>query len=240
MKKYYYLEGTQQHGPFDIQELKQKNISKSTLIWYEGIENWSSADRIEELRGLFVSIPPPPPPPVKVEQTSVSSLNYNRYKPETRQSNGNRKLLIVFLLLFVLLILGFILYAPSFSDSGNEGPINEGLAKETYQEKVLTIEEIEKGQPAKFLIAGGNYNKNFWGTKWKIRGTIENRATVASYKDAVIRVYYYTKTKTEIDRKDYVIYENIPPTSTIDFNLKIDANKNAEDINWEVVSAKTD
>ncbi len=40
MKKYYYSDGELQFGPFSIEELKNFNLTKVTLIWFEGIYNW--------------------------------------------------------------------------------------------------------------------------------------------------------------------------------------------------------
>ena len=101
----------------------------------------------------------------------------------------------------------------------------------------MTIEEIERSQPTKFLNASGNYNENFWGNQIKVHGVIKNSATVASYKDAIVRVTYYSKTKTELIRKEYTIYENFPPHSEVKFELKIENYKDVNTIGWEVIQA---
>ncbi|HEY6143208.1 MAG TPA: GYF domain-containing protein [Flavobacterium sp.] len=76
MKKYYLHNGTESSGPFDIEELKVKNITTQTPVWYEGLEKWKTAGEIEELKSLFVVIPPTinpftaaPTPTRKVEET---------------------------------------------------------------------------------------------------------------------------------------------------------------------------
>jgi hypothetical protein len=53
MKKYFSHNGEEPNGPFDVEDLKKKNINRETLIWYEGIDNWIVADKIEELNVLF-------------------------------------------------------------------------------------------------------------------------------------------------------------------------------------------
>jgi hypothetical protein len=58
MKKYYLHNGTESSGPFDIEELKAKNIITQTPVWYEGLEKWKTAGEIEELKSLFVVMPP--------------------------------------------------------------------------------------------------------------------------------------------------------------------------------------
>ncbi len=60
MKKYYYAEGNISVGPFTIEELKTKNITRQTLVWYQGLDNWQPAGNVVELNELFTSAPPPP------------------------------------------------------------------------------------------------------------------------------------------------------------------------------------
>lgn len=112
-----------------------------------------------------------------------------------------------------------------------------GGTEDSYQEKVMTIEEIERSQPAKFLSADGTYRENFWGDKLKVSCVITNKATVATYKDAVIQISYYTKTKTELGSKKYTVYEVFPPNSKKTVELKIDNYKDVNSIGWKVISA---
>lgn len=108
---------------------------------------------------------------------------------------------------------------------------------ETYRKKKMTIEQIEKSEPIHFLDVSGNYKESFWGTKINVSGKIVNRATVATYKDAVVRVIYYSKTKTVLGSKDYVIYELFPPNSTKSFELKIENYKDVNSIGLDIVNA---
>jgi uncharacterized protein YxeA len=111
-------------------------------------------------------------------------------------------------------------------------------APQTYEERIESVEEIEKKNPVKFLSADGSYRENFWGDKLKVSCAITNYATVASYKDVVVRVTYYTKTKTVLASEDHIIYEVIPPNKTKTVQLKIVNYKNTHTIGWDVVSAK--
>ncbi len=63
MKKYHYSENGQQYGAITLEELKTKNIKPDTLIWYEGISEWTAANNIAELQDMFseTSVPPPLP-----------------------------------------------------------------------------------------------------------------------------------------------------------------------------------
>lgn len=74
MKKYYLHNGTESSGPFDIEELKAKNITKASPVWFEGMQHWKTAGEIPELTRLFMAVPPPitvfsaPSPTPKVEK----------------------------------------------------------------------------------------------------------------------------------------------------------------------------
>lgn len=59
MKKYYVHDGEQQKGPFDIDELKSQNLKPTTMVWFEGMQDWKAAKDVDELNQLFKSIPPP-------------------------------------------------------------------------------------------------------------------------------------------------------------------------------------
>ena len=41
MNKYYLHNRSENIGPFDIEELKQKNITRTTQVWCEGMEDWN-------------------------------------------------------------------------------------------------------------------------------------------------------------------------------------------------------
>lgn len=233
MKKYFLHNETEQQGPFDLDDLKTRKISKQTSIWYEGLQEWTTADKVEELKSLFANVPPEfkqsaTPPPLK----NVAAQDEILVQPKIKKGHLLKYTFIV----VVLLAISWGIYTVSQNwtyDSGTyEAPA------ETYQEKVMTVEEIEKSQPTNFLTAGGNYNENFWGNKIKVHGTITNTASVATYKDAVVRITYYSKTKTELGTHEYTIYETFPPTSTKNFELKIETYKDVNSIGWEVISAQ--
>ncbi|MCI5131248.1 MAG: SPFH domain-containing protein [Candidatus Electrothrix sp. EH2] len=53
-------------GPFDMAGLKKlvqsDKLTRETLVWKQGMENWTDAGQITELQSLFASVPPPLPP----------------------------------------------------------------------------------------------------------------------------------------------------------------------------------
>jgi hypothetical protein len=231
MKRFYLHNGTEQQGPFDIEDLKTKNISRETSIWYEGLDEWTTAEKVEDLKSLFKSTPPPlratklVPPPLQKTHTKVTS------EAAKKKKNTLGKILQSIGIIGAIVLIIFFVTGYFSTDHGIS------IDTQTYQEKVMTVEEIESSKPTNFLTASGNYTENFWGTKIKVNGVITNTATVATYKDAVVRIRYYSKTKTELGSEKYTIYETLPPNSTTPFELKIENYKNVNSIDWKVESA---
>ena len=58
MKQYFYLEGSIKQGPFTLEELKKKNLKRSTLVWCHPMPDWKPAGELPELDELFSMIPP--------------------------------------------------------------------------------------------------------------------------------------------------------------------------------------
>ncbi len=56
----------EQAGPFDLSNLKQmisqQKITRETLVWKQGMDNWTPAGQVPEFSNLFGTVPPPLPP----------------------------------------------------------------------------------------------------------------------------------------------------------------------------------
>ena len=75
MKTYYIHNGTENSGPFVLEELKAKKITKTTLVWSEGMDEWKYAGNLDELKNILAVVPPPLkniPPFQKEEEIIVS------------------------------------------------------------------------------------------------------------------------------------------------------------------------
>lgn len=55
---YFVKEGENQKGPFTFQELVNARITEETLLWRRGMEKFSRAGDIDELKGAVVYLPP--------------------------------------------------------------------------------------------------------------------------------------------------------------------------------------
>jgi len=114
---------------------------------------------------------------------------------------------------------------------------NRSTDSDSYTESIMTIAEIEASAPSTYLNATGTYKPTFLGDQLKINGIIENKATVTNYKDVIIEVVFYSKTKSEIARESYTIYDFYGPNSKKEFKLKVKNYSNVTTIGWDVASA---
>jgi len=98
MKKYFLHNGTESIGPFDLEELKNKKLTRTTPVWFEGLENWKSVGEIEELRSLLAVVPPPFNPQVTIPPVPKTKKKIQRTKILGLRKN-------VFFLVFGILVL---------------------------------------------------------------------------------------------------------------------------------------
>jgi hypothetical protein len=54
MTYYFIKDGDKEIGPFTIRKLKSKSIKKDTPVWFAGIQEWTTAGQVYELKELFV------------------------------------------------------------------------------------------------------------------------------------------------------------------------------------------
>jgi Interferon-induced transmembrane protein/GYF domain 2 len=71
MAQYYYTDGKERFGPFTLEDLKDKNIAPTTLVWKEGLPDWVSARDLSDLESLFNEGSTFPPPLVPVYSSPV-------------------------------------------------------------------------------------------------------------------------------------------------------------------------
>ena len=70
----------QQAGPFSMDQLVQKGISPETLVWKQGMADWTPAWKVEDLRAVLEAVEAD-----KVNQNSNQSQGFN---PNFNQSQG--------------------------------------------------------------------------------------------------------------------------------------------------------
>lgn len=118
--KYFIVNNGKQEGPFTIYELKDRQITSDTLVWAEGMKEWTPAWEVKELRDLLYGTraattsdgtTPPPPPEQAVPQTAPQTPQQpeNASEPPRKKSHTGRKIATAFciFLLFAVLLLAF-------------------------------------------------------------------------------------------------------------------------------------
>lgn len=103
MKKFYLHNGTEQMGPFDLEELKTKDFTKKTPVWYEGLSEWTVAENVEELQQLLSAVPPPfggrkDPPPLAstvTEQPEASAQSAKTHSLSRKKKKNYTRFVVI-------------------------------------------------------------------------------------------------------------------------------------------------
>jgi hypothetical protein len=121
----------------------------------------------------------------------------------------------------------FFLFTACNSDSAYEP---------THEDIKISLEETEKSSPTEFLKANGTYRQNLID-QWVLEGIISNTASLAKYKDVVLRIVYYSKTQTEIGSEEKTLFEYFKPNTQQNFKIKTAGFEGTTSIGFEVISA---
>jgi hypothetical protein len=160
------------------------------------------------------------------------------------------------------LLLIFLLYF-SLSNCNNTqagystAPQNE--AKQGRQENpVKTTQELRKEladretiNPAAMLFANGSIRENkvliqkpdffhhsvYQTDGWIITGTIYNKASIAQFKDAIVKITFYTETQTALQSQEVVLYKYFTPRTSIPFEIKVYPPAEMKQFTIEVTNA---
>ena len=81
MKKYFYSNDNQKNGPYSFEELKNENIKKETLIWFEGLDNWTKAEYVSEIKEVL-ELSPPQIIPSELNTNNESESNHSKIEEE--------------------------------------------------------------------------------------------------------------------------------------------------------------
>ena len=146
MQKFYIHKDDQQQGPFSTDELKDLKITRDTMIWFEGADNWKKAIEVDDLKEIFKSIPPPiqtntpvtPPPIVNNKPKEETKPNIDN-KPKKK----NTTLIIVVVAVLVIGGLGTFLYS---NQQAKQAEIHQQL--EEQRAKIHEQEQIESARLA--------------------------------------------------------------------------------------------
>jgi hypothetical protein len=140
MQKFYINKNNQQEGPFSLDELKDLKITRDTMVWFEGKENWLKAIEVVELKEIFKSIPPP-----IFEKSTLAtppSIDYklkeeNTPLVELKSNKKNKSLIIVIVAVFLIGSLGAYVYVNQQAKQAEiQKQLDEQKTKIQEQEKI--------------------------------------------------------------------------------------------------------
>ncbi|MBA3675042.1 MAG: hypothetical protein H0W75_08845 [Chitinophagaceae bacterium] len=135
----------------------------------------------------------------------------------------------IFVLIFPISIILF-----SCSESESKKSAKE---KDSYEATKESLQDKEKKNPQNFLIVTGNNRNNLVG-QTVVKGTVTNKASVATYKDVDVKLDFYSKTKTLLETDKEIVYEIIGPGESKNFKTKYFAPKGTDSVALSVTAAK--
>jgi len=233
MKKYYYSDGKQQIGPLSKEEIQSKGIAKDTLVWSEGLTEWTKASEVAELVDLFPNIPTPPPlpeqktatPPPIPENKTVTPPPMPKPNDIDNESKTKPKKKIAKTIGIIVgcIILLFIVVRAIETVQYNQW-------KEEYNKAL----ESECNYP-KFYLSLINMAVQDDNV---LKGEIKNTAKHHCYSQIKIEINYYDSNKAVIQSDTYTIKGTYAPGTTKPFEVQIRKPQGIRNrINWETRSA---
>jgi hypothetical protein len=115
MSQFYIHIDDEQKGPFSLEELKAQQITRDTMVWFEGADNWKKAGEVAELKEIFTAIPPPlQKGPLVVPPPLVGNKNIKAGKPtdgEKTTKKSKMTLVVVLAALVLVGVVGVIVYS---------------------------------------------------------------------------------------------------------------------------------
>lgn len=115
------------------------------------------------------------------------------------------------------------------------------------------LQQLEQLNPLEYLKVNATISPNnvltreaglFRDAKYEVdgfnmEGTIQNTASLAKFKDVVLRVTFLSKTETILDQSDHVLYEFYEPKSNTPFSLHLYPPEATSQFNVTVKKAKS-
>jgi hypothetical protein len=245
--QYFYIKNKKEIGPLSFTEISDL-ITSDTIVWREGMEDWKKAKEIDDFSEILATKEFKPTPPPYITPPS--------YRQKTK---GNRKLIyistsIVVLLAIALTIVFIIKDKASDSNASKEddSAFRSDRTKSTSsqsssynsQPRQLTEEELHQQliqkqarSPQDYLYASNSIRYNLLN-EMIIEGKIYSTATVATYKDIVLTILFYSKTGTLLGKKEYTFYDYISPNGNISYKVKLGYPYNTSYVEAKIFKAE--
>ena len=128
---YYYAVDGKQLGPFNKLDLLSK-IKADTLVWREGMDEWTNAFKVEELKDYF---PEKKTQKNSLEKSLIKTVNEDLNQFENTTKNKNNYNLIIGILIATILIMGSLFLI-------KENDNNEEKGENIEKKDSISIPEI--------------------------------------------------------------------------------------------------
>ncbi len=208
MKKYFLHNGKEQHGPYSLDELKQQGLTAKTMVWFDGISNWTEAQFIPELKEFATATPPPFEKANPINQTfdkakKVLDKDYvNEIETKIPNKSGKKIFkysLIVLSILGIAFLINLLMPTPERKEKNNAT-------------EYLTINEAK----LRHMNPNGYFGDGDKPLYWKIEGDLTNSAKTTTYKDIALEIEFFTETKTSLGKATVTVFKVFPPNNLLD------------------------
>ncbi|HJR99529.1 MAG TPA: GYF domain-containing protein [Flavobacterium sp.] len=208
MKKYYLHNGIESSGPFDLEELKIKQITPATPVWFSGMPDWKKAGEIAELEKILQLTPPPFKTTPPVQEIKIEQEEEQEEKKDTIMGLSKSNFYIVsFILLFAIGI--FVLNILEENRSNEFQEKNEKTERENRQFQLQQTEiEQQKKQleeqerlEAERIAQERKLTINSELSKIQIK-QIENQTRLEESKNNLVKATEFQFFRTENERNE--------------------------------------
>jgi preprotein translocase subunit SecG len=136
MRTYYINNGKENGGPFTLDELKTQQLTKATLVWYQGMAEWKHAHDIEELKSFFTVVPPP------IKQ-AISTPEIELHKTSETILGLKKSHFFLALLFFAILLTVFIL---NVIQNNKRSELDLKNKQTEFSNEKITLEQNERNE----------------------------------------------------------------------------------------------
>lgn len=128
-----------------------------------------------------------------------------------------------------------ILFSLLLFSCNTKSASEESSRTKTPEELKAELKQNEQNNPKQYLEASGKWGENNVKIKeaglfadaeyqqdgYNVNGTIKNNASVAIFKDVVLRLSYLSQTQSVISSEDYTVYKYVEPNHSVEFDLTV-------------------
>ncbi len=213
--QYYIHDGKTQKGPYSKDEVKALNISPDTLVWHEGLDEWTQA------KNVFQFAPTPPPlkkmPPVLSSITPEPS-EYSKPQKASHSEPPKKSLLkpaLIVVTAFFVIVFGLPIIGEMFSST--TPTYQEYRAIENTVNNVIE-DRAEKERKQKYANDIASYlNPHFndykkdpiFGNVWDVQVKIDNNTPYTM--DKVFVSVSYLGMDRSVIKTEAINFHNLKP-----------------------------